>query len=300
VRVLGERADRSARLSDRFGGQQSNESDCCTLVVRNTDAADRAAWPGDGHGRRQRRFSAHTLQHRVRALAACQFHDARNGFVTAFADDVGGAELPSERDAVRVAAQQDDAFCTQAPGRDHAAQSDGTIADHGRSAPWCHAGNAGCVVAGSHHVGQAQQRCPPGRIDRLAQREERAIGVWHPQRLGLGAIEAAVTEEAAVYAGSLEPFMAEVAAAVRVGEGHDHRVADADAGDAAPHRLDHADGLVAHALAAFGSGHVAVRPEVAAADAGERHTDNRIGGFHQRGIRDVDDAHIVRCVHHGG
>lgn len=103
-----------------------------------------------------------------------------------------------------------------------------------------------------------------------------------------------------MHAGGLESFVAEVAAAVGVGERQDHRVADADAGDCAPHRLDYADGFVPHALAAFGTGHVAVRPEVAAADAGQRDAEDCIGGFDQRGIGDVDDAHVMRCVHDGG
>ena len=97
--------------------------------MRNADAPDRAAGPRDGHRRLHRLLGADAFQDGVDAEAAGQLADALDRLLAALADDVGGAELARERDAVRVAAHDDDLLGTEPLGRDHAAQPDRAVAD---------------------------------------------------------------------------------------------------------------------------------------------------------------------------
>ena len=76
-------------------------------------------------------LGADALQHGVDAVAAGELEDALDRLLAALGDDVGGAELARERDAVRVAAHDDDLLGAEALGGDHAAQPDGAVADDG-------------------------------------------------------------------------------------------------------------------------------------------------------------------------
>ena len=62
--------------------------------------------------------------------------------------------------------------------------------------------------------------------------------------------------------------------------------------------LDHADRLMAHALA-FDIGAAVVGPQVAAADAGAGDADDRIGGLLDGGVGHVLDPDLVRLGHDG-
>ena len=65
------------------------------------------------------------------AEAAGQLAHALDRLLAALAHHVGGAELPGELDAVRVAAHDDDLLGAEPLRRDDAAQADGAVADHG-------------------------------------------------------------------------------------------------------------------------------------------------------------------------
>src|SRR5207245_7023047 len=78
------------------------------LLLRNADAADRAAGAGDAERRDRRLLVADTLEDGVGAEAAGELAHTLDCFVAALADDVGCAEVLCERDAVGVPAEDDD------------------------------------------------------------------------------------------------------------------------------------------------------------------------------------------------
>ena len=99
-------------------------------MLGDADATDRAAGSGDRERRLDRLLETDAFEHRVRAVLG-QLADALDRFLAALAHDVGGAELLPERGPLRVAAEQDDPLGAEALRRDHTAQPDGAVADHG-------------------------------------------------------------------------------------------------------------------------------------------------------------------------
>ena len=201
-------------------------------------------------------------------------------------------------------AHDDDLLGAHALGRDHAAQPDRTVADHGRPAALADARHDRRMVAGAHHVRQREQRGHQGVILAGRQPIQRAVGLRNAQRLGLRATDLGIAEEAAVHARGLQAFVAELATAVGPGERHDDHVADLDRAHVVADGLDHADGLVAHVLALAIGWLQAIWPQVAAADAGADDADQRIGGLPDGSVGNVLDPHVAGLVHdrcaHGG
>jgi hypothetical protein len=145
-----------------------------------------------------------------------------------------------------VPTEDDDLVGPEPPGRDHAAQADGAVADDGHTLAVIDAGDNRRVMAGRHHVRERQQ----GRQQRVVfadgQDQEGPIGQRHADCLGLGAVGRRRPEDASVDARRLQPFAAELACAIGIGEGHDDEVADVQGADVGADRLDDADGLVSH------------------------------------------------------
>jgi hypothetical protein len=67
--------------------------------------------------------------------------------------------------------------------------------------------------------------------------------------------------------------------------------------DIAADLLDGAYRFMAHALPGLARGHVVVRPQVAAADAGADDADDRIGRVEDGRVGDVLDADVAGAVH---
>ena len=127
-------------------------------------------------------------------------------------------------DPVGVAAHDDDLLRAEPLRRDHSAQTDSAVADDRDRAARTHPRGDRGVMAGAHHVGQRQERGHERIVFCDIERVERAVGIGDPKRLGLGAVElAAGSEETDVDAGRRQPFLAEQAGAVGVGERHDGR-----------------------------------------------------------------------------
>ena len=125
------------------------------------------------------------------------------------------------------------------------------------------------------------------------QREQRPVGQRHAHGLGLRGAGGKTVEEASVDTGRLESLVAEGARAVGEREGHHDQVAALDCAHIGADVLDDPDRLVAHRPAGLGGLQVGVRPQVAAADAGARDADDRVGRLEDGGIREVLDADAV-------
>ena len=213
-------------------------------------------------------------------------------------DDRVGAQLAGEVGSVPVVAEDDDPLGAEPLGGDHAAESDGPVADHRHRLARFDAGDHRRVVTGAEHVGQGQEGGHQRLVRIARQRVQGPVCLGNPQRLGLGAAGlAAVAEEAAVQALGLQAVVAEDATAVGVGERHHHQVALLDGGDVAADVLDDADGLVPHDPRPLSGIEVLVGPEVAAADAGAGDPDHRVGRLLDPGVGNLFDAHVTRPVH---
>ena len=119
----------------------------------DADAADRAAGSCDLERGDDRLVKPDALEHRVGAEPAGEFADPLDCLVAALADDVGGAKLLPERNALGVVAEQDDLLGAEPLRCDHAAEADGAVTDDRDRCAGSHVGRDSGVVAGSHHVG---------------------------------------------------------------------------------------------------------------------------------------------------
>ena len=217
----------------------------------------------------------------------------------ALADDVGGAELTRERDPVGVPTEDDDLVGPEPPGRDHAAQADGPVADHGHTLAVIDAGDNRRVMSRGHHVRERQQRRQQRVVLADRQGHERPVGQRHPDRLGLGAVDRARPEDPSVDARRLQPFAAELARPIGIGEGHDNEVADVQGADVGADRLHYADGLVSHPPPGVVLPGGPVRPQIAAADRGAANDDEGVGLLDEAGVGNILDADVPRAVKDG-
>jgi len=91
------------------------------LVMRNTDASDGAARPGDAERGVHRMLGADAFEDGIDAEAAGQRAHAFDSLLPALTDDIRCAESLCKRDPVGMAAQDDDLFGAKALGSDDAA-----------------------------------------------------------------------------------------------------------------------------------------------------------------------------------
>jgi hypothetical protein len=96
---------------------------------------------------------------------------------------------------------------------------------------------------------------------------------------------------------SVEPLVAEGAAAVRVRERHDDDITDVHGADVGAEVLDDAYGLMSHAAAGLVVFHRVVRPEIAAADAGAGDFDQGVGRLYQADVGYVLDTDVADAIH---
>ena len=94
----------------------------------------------------------HAFQHRLGTLSARELEDVLHRLGAAFTDHVGGAKLACERDAIRMAAKEDNAFGSKALRGNQPAQAYCAITDDGDAFSGTDLGDNGCVVARSHDV----------------------------------------------------------------------------------------------------------------------------------------------------
>ena len=267
------------------------------LVLRHTDAADRATGPRDADRRGGRLLEAYALEYRVGAEPAGELAHALDCVLAALADDIGRAELARQGDPVLVAAEDDDLLGAQALGGDHTTKPDRTIADDCDALSGADAGDDSGVVAGAHDVGERQQRWHERVVLTNRQHEQRAICIWDPQRLGLRAVLAVVAEEAAVHALGVQPLVTEGARAVGERKRHHDDVAWLHGAHLGADFLDDSDCLVTHGLPGLAALHRLIRPKVAAADAGSGDANDGVGRRVDGWVRNVLDTDVARLVH---
>ena len=210
----------------------------------------------------------------MRPVAPGQLAHLFHSFVAARGDDVGRSKGAAQRQAVGLAAHEDDLLRAQAFGGNDGAQADRAVADHGGDLARADARGDGGVVTGGHHVGERQQRGHQGVVASHRQGKERAVGIGHAHRFALAAVLGCAAPPRAVDAGGVQTLAAENARAVGNGERRGDEIARLQRAYLRAHGLNNADEFVAHAVARLAELPVAaIRPQVAAADgrAGDDH-----------------------------
>ena len=233
------------------------------------------------------------LDHAVRAQTAGQLLDCRDAGVAAFGNDVGGAEFSRESLPVGMAAERDDALGTELPGSQDSEQADRAVTDDCDGLAGTGLGRHSREPAGAEHVGGGHQRGNEIEVGLTGGRHKGSVGERDAGQLGLGADGA---HQDAMHAVGLVAGLADLAGVVGRAEGADDEVADLDGADLGPDLLDDADVLVAHHLVLDRLG-AAVRPKIAAADAGRGQPDDRIGRFDDLRVLALLDAHVPWPVH---
>ena len=198
---------------------------------------------------------AHALEHRVGAEAAGQLADALDGRVATLADDVGRAELPGQRDAVRVAPEQDDLLGAEPPGGDDAAEPDRAVADDGDGLARPDLRRERRVVARPHTSESVSSdginawSRPTGSATSVPSAcGTRTASPWPPSSRCRPTSRRAGTTSAAP--------AAEDAGAVGPRERGDDQIAGLDRPDVGADGLDQADELVAHPVAVVAGRHL--------------------------------------------
>jgi hypothetical protein len=108
--------------------------------------------------------------------------------VTAFGDDVGGAELAGQLLSWLVSAHGDDPRGAHPGSGQHTEQPDGAVTDDGDGHSRLHVGGDGGEPAGPHHIRQGEQAGDEGVVRLAGGGDEGAVGerdaeqsAWAPQ-----------------------------------------------------------------------------------------------------------------------
>jgi hypothetical protein len=99
-------------------------------LLRHSDTANCAPRTGDLNRRFHRLTEAHALQDRVSAVPTGKLPYALDRFGTTFSHHIGCAKLLAKRDTVGVAAEENDAFRTEALRCDYATEANGAVPYH--------------------------------------------------------------------------------------------------------------------------------------------------------------------------
>ena len=187
----------------------------------------------------------------------------------------------------------DDPLGAELLGGQDAEQPDRAVADDRDGLAGAGLGGDGGEPAGAEHVGGGHQRRDQVGVRAARGGDQGAVGERDAGELGLGADGA---HQDAVHAVRLVAGPADLAGVVGGPERADDEVADLDGAHLGADLLDDADVLVAHHLVVDRLG-AAVGPQVAAADAGRRQADDRVGRLDDLRVLAVLDPHVTGSVH---
>jgi catechol 2,3-dioxygenase-like lactoylglutathione lyase family enzyme len=202
----------------------------------------------------------------MRSETLGQLSNALDRFLAALANDIRGPELSPERNPLGVVAKQDDLLGAQALGCNHAAETDGAVADDGDRFPRPDLGGDCGVVARSHHIREREHRRHQGVVSADRQHDERSVRLRNAYSLALTAVDVIEAVPASAETFALQPLPAENACSVGPQKRRHDEVAAFDRVDFAANVFDHPDEFVAHTPARFGRFHRLVGPQVAPAD----------------------------------
>src|SRR5215213_1098934 len=262
-------------------------------LVEHADEPDVTACPRGADGLHHRLLRADGLDDRVRAEPAGELLDPCRALLAALGHDVGGAELPGEPLAGLVPAHRDDTLGAQLLGGEHREQADGAVADDRHHLAWTGLGRHGAKPAGAEHVGGREQAG-----DHVLRRQARRCyeGAVGERDAGVLCLCAGGGTGLPVDARRLVAGPADLAGVVGGEERADDELARLDQTYLVAHLLDDADVLMAHRGRLVDRLDAAVGPEIRAAHAGERQSDEGVGLLDDRRVGTLLEAHVPGAI----
>src|SRR5215203_3301979 len=181
-------------------------------------------------------------------------------------------------------------------GGEHREQADGAVADDRHRLAWTGLGRHGAKPAGAEHVGGREQA---GDQVLRRQARRRYEGAVSERDAGVLCLCAGGGTGLPVDAGRLVASPADLAGVVGGEERADDELARLDQTYLTADLLDDADVLVAHRCRLRHRVGPAVGPEVRAAHAGDRQSDDGVGRLDDRRVRALLETHVAGAVHYG-
>src|SRR5215204_4731553 len=262
-------------------------------VVEHADEPDVTACPRAADGLHHRLLRADGLDDRVRAEPAGEFLDPCRALLAALGHDLGRVELPGEPLAGLVPAHCDDPLRAELLGGEHREQADGTVANDRHRLAWSGLGRYSAKPAGAEHVGGREQAG-----DHLLRRQARRCyeGAVGERDAGVLCLCAGWGTGLPVDAGRVVAGPADLAGVVGGEERADDELAQLDQTYLAADLLDNADVFMAHWGRPVDRRDAAVGPEVRAAHAGERQSDEGVGLLDDRRVGTLLEAHVPGAI----
>src|SRR5215203_1231337 len=262
-------------------------------VVEHAHEPDVTACPRGADGLHHRLLRADGLHDRVRAEPAGELLDPLCALLAALGHDLGRAELPGEPLAGLVAAHRDDLLRAELIGGEHREQADGTVANDRHRLAWSGLGRHSAKPAGAEHVGGGEQAGDQILRRHPRRRYEGAVG---ERDAGVLCLCAGGGTGLPVDARRLVAGPADLAGVVRGEERADDELARLDQTYLVAHLLDDADVLMAHRGRLVDRLDAAVGPEVRAAHAAERQSDEGVGLLDDRRVGALLEAHVPGAI----
>src|ERR1700733_5592455 len=262
-------------------------------VVGDSEVADVAAGPGRADGLHHRLLGADGLDDRVGTVPASHLLDARDGFVAALGDDVGGAVLERQLLARLVPAHRDDPRRAELPRGEHGEQANRAITDDRDRLARPDVGGRRAEPPGAEHVRGGEQAGDQVGAWHGGRSHQGPVGQRHAQVLRLRPVRA---DQLRVHAAALVAGQADLARVVRREERADDELARLDGPDVAADLFDDADVLVSDRVRRGDRVDAAPAPEVRAAHAGGGQADDRVRGLTDLRVFALLDAHVAWCV----
>src|SRR5215208_5284632 len=262
-------------------------------VVEHAHEPDVTACPRGADGLHHRLLRADRLDDRVRPETVGELLDPFRALLAALGHDLGRAELPGEPLAGPVPAHRDDPLRAKLLGGEHREQPDGAVADDRHRLARTGLGRHGAKPAGAEHVGGREQAGDHVLRRQARRRYEGAVG---ERDAGVLRLRAGWGTGLPVDAGRVVAGPADLAGVVGGEERADDELAQLDQTYLAADLLDDADVLMAHRGRLVDRLDAAIGPEVRAAHAGERQSDEGVGLLDDRRVGALLEAHVPGAV----
>src|SRR5829696_7955975 len=262
-------------------------------IVEHADEPDVTAGPRAADGLHHRLLRADGLHDRVRAEPAGELLDPCRALLAALGHDLTRAELPGEPLAGLVPAHRDDPLRAELLGGEHREQADGTVANDRHRLAWSGLGRHSAKPAGAEHVGGREQAG-----DHVLRRQARRCyeGAVGERDAGVLCLCAGGGTGLPVDARRLVAGPADLAGVVGGEERADDELARLDQTYLAADLLDNADVFMAHWGRPVDRRDAAVGPEVRAAHAADRQSDEGVGRLDDRRVGALLETHVPGAV----
>src|SRR6266568_467275 len=185
---------------------------------------NRSTWTGHIHRHVDRLLGSHALQDGI-CTPSCHLDDLEDPLLFSTRDHIGCPKLASQREALRLMSQDDDAFGSQSKCCQRGTEANRAIPDHRHRSSWAHPRGDGGVVARCHVIGQRKEGFEEGFISFHGgwNRHQRCVCEASANRLGLSTL-VPIAPDTPLQAGGIKSFATEFTGAITEVIGGDNKV----------------------------------------------------------------------------